>query len=331
MDIRLLNDTELLAHTKQLVSEERQLVTKLLHHLREVERRRLYSELGCASLFDYAVRVLKYSESQASRRISAMRLIKEIPEIEAKLRSGALSLSNLSQVSSFFREAKSLEPKRVIQKHEKLAVIAKLENKSTREAQRELLTLQPKAALPKERERIVSEEFSEVRFLMSEKLKAKLEEVRALLGPRGASLNYAELFEELSEIGLVTLKAKRFGKKRSCAAKPLTQVRAAPQTSQQVAKSHTVVAASQVNMKKNPRYIPTEMKHQIWQRDGGQCKECGTKRNLNFDHLKPVALGGCSTVENLRLLCFSCNQRAGIRSFGIEKMEKYSLEQRPCT
>ena len=221
MQIQLLKDSDLLAQTKQLVVQERQLVTKLLHHLREVERRRLYSELGYASLFEYAVKELKYSESQASRRIAAMRLIKEIPEVEAKLNSGALSLSNVSQVSSFFREAKNLDPRRIIHKKEKLAVIAKLENKSTRDAQKELLALQPKAALPKERERIVSEELSEVRFLMSEKLKAKLEDVRSLLGPKGASMSYAELFEELSDIGLTALKSKRFGKKASSAAEPV--------------------------------------------------------------------------------------------------------------
>ena len=245
-----------------------------------------------------------------------MRIIKEIPEVEAKLNSGALSLSNLSQVSSFFREAKSLDPKRVLQKPEKLAVIAKLENKSTREAQKELLNLQPKAALPKERERIVSEDFSEVRFLMSEKLKAKLEEVRSLLGPRGASMNYAELFEELSEIGLTALKEKRFGKKRM-------QVNTEPEKTPPVPKSSTAVSAPQVNKKKNSHYISRKIKYQVWNRDKGQCKVCGTKRNLNYDHLKPAAFGGKSILENLRLLCFSCNQRAGIRSFGVEKMEKH--------
>jgi len=102
MNLKHLRDDELLTVTKDLVQMERTTLTKILHHLREIERRKLYSDLGCASLFEYAVKHLQYSEGQAGRRIQAMRLIKEIPEIEQKIASGALSLSNISQAQSFF-------------------------------------------------------------------------------------------------------------------------------------------------------------------------------------------------------------------------------------
>src|SRR5690606_12598786 len=90
--------------TKQLVARERQLLTEVLHHLREVERRKLFSDLGYPSLFAYAVGELKYSEGQAGRRIQAMRLIRLLPEVEQQVAAGSLSLSNVSQAQSYFRE-----------------------------------------------------------------------------------------------------------------------------------------------------------------------------------------------------------------------------------
>ena len=109
MNLKSFKDKELLSQIKQLVKNEREVLTKILHHLREVERRKLFSDLGYQSLFEYTVKELKYSEGQAGRRIQAMRLIKEIPEVEKKIASGKLSLSNISQAQSYFREARKME------------------------------------------------------------------------------------------------------------------------------------------------------------------------------------------------------------------------------
>ena len=140
-NLRALRDAELLAQTKSLVQNERELVAAILRHLHEVERRRLFSELGYKSLFDYAVKELKYSEGQASRRIQAMRLLKELPQLEEKIETGALSLSNLSQAQSYFREAvKSAKP---VAQEEKLRILESLENKSARDELNALETNPP--------------------------------------------------------------------------------------------------------------------------------------------------------------------------------------------
>ncbi|PIU01351.1 MAG: hypothetical protein COT74_00410 [Bdellovibrionales bacterium CG10_big_fil_rev_8_21_14_0_10_45_34] len=46
----------------------------------------------------------------------------------------------------------------------------------------------------------------------------------------------------------------------------------------------------------------------------GKCSRCSSKGNLNVDHIKPVHIGGSSNIENLRLLCFHCNQARHINS-----------------
>ena len=152
-----LKDTELLTQIKSLVQSERDLLVKILHHLREIERRRLFSDLGYKSLFDYAIGELKYSEGQAGRRIQAMRLLKDLPELETKIATGALSLSNVQQAQTFFREVQASGPRRIVTPQEKLEILEKLENKSVRDAQKELLKINPAQALPKEKERVVTE------------------------------------------------------------------------------------------------------------------------------------------------------------------------------
>ena len=309
MNLYKITDSELLAQIKTFVQTERDLLVKILHHLREIERRRLFSDLGYKRLFDYAIGELKYSEGQAGRRIQAMRLLKVLPELETKIATGALSLSNVQQAQTFFREVQLAEPRRIITPQEKLEVLGKLENKSVRDAQKELHKINPVQALPKETERVVTETASEVCFLMSDKLKAKLEGVRSLLGVKGAMMTYAELFEAMSDLSLAALESKQFGKKRV----------------QDVAASEPKIQAldptSEVNSE-DPRYISKELKHRVWIRDKGVCKNCGSQRNLNYDHILPIALGGTTTFENLRLLCFHCNQRASAKIFGVHSQNE---------
>lgn len=106
MNLKSLSDQNLLENTSRLAQRERELTLEVLQHLREIERRMLFAKLSYSSLFEYAVKELRYSEGAAQRRISSMRLLKELPEIEAKVECGALSLCALSQARSFFRQEK---------------------------------------------------------------------------------------------------------------------------------------------------------------------------------------------------------------------------------
>lgn len=56
------------------------------------------------------------------------------------------------------------------------------------------------------------------------------------------------------------------------------------------------------------RIIPTEVKKEVWKRDGGKCVICGNTENLHFDHDLPFSKGGTSlTAKNIRLLCMKHN------------------------
>jgi len=77
----------------------------------------------------------------------------------------------------------------------------------------------------------------------------------------------------------------------------------------------------------NRRHIPAEVRRAVWKRDQGQCtfvssdgRRCESRSFLEFDHIDPVARGGKTTVERLRLRCRTHNQYEAEQSFGTEFM-----------
>lgn len=70
------------------------------------------------------------------------------------------------------------------------------------------------------------------------------------------------------------------------------------------------------------RYINTQTKKWIWQRDQSKCQNCGGKYALQLDHVLPYAKGGSNEVSNLRVLCRSCNLYTGIQKFGLSAMKR---------
>jgi hypothetical protein len=160
LNVRDLSDQELHQNTVNLAQHERQTTLEVLHHLREVERRSLFAVRAYSSLFEYVVSELKYSAGAAHRRIASMRLLKELPELEKKIESGVLNLSALSQAQSFFRHEKSSVA-------EKREVIKELENKSSKQVERELASrASHPALLYQEKIRSVSAEHSELKILI---------------------------------------------------------------------------------------------------------------------------------------------------------------------
>jgi hypothetical protein len=79
----------------------------------------------------------------------------------------------------------------------------------------------------------------------------------------------------------------------------------------------------------DPRHVPAAVKHDVWVRDGGRCafvsdkgRRCESRTRLQYDHVTPVARGGCATVNGMRLLCAAHNQHAAERVFGKRFMHE---------
>lgn len=139
-----------------------------------------------------------------------------------------------------------------------------------------------------------------VQFTLSREAHEKLKRVQALLGD---STDLAGVFEKGLDTLLSQLEKRKFG----AIDKPR---RPRPRKASA-----------------NPRYVPKHVRRSVWMRDGGRCTfvsdddhRCEERKHLQLDHVLPVALGGESTVDNLRLRCRGHNQYEAERAFGAEFM-----------
>jgi hypothetical protein len=70
------------------------------------------------------------------------------------------------------------------------------------------------------------------------------------------------------------------------------------------------------------RYIPAAVRRAVWARDDGRCAFKGTRGRcretafLEFHHVRPFAVGGQPTVDNIELRCRAHNQHEGRLFFG---------------
>lgn len=275
MNLKHLTDKALIADTKNLVQNELQYTTKILHHLKEIERRKLFSDLGHSSMIDYAVKELGYSHAAAGRRIQGARMLKQFPEIEDKIQNGTLSLSNINQAAGLFKNQNINDPDK------KRRILKKLENKTTREAEKILLEHSPITPLPRESQRLVTPEFTQLKINVAESTMKLLENAKALMGK--FSIN-DEFLKKLTEHALENITHKKF-KTRSTEQNPTL------------------------------RYITNQTKREVYEKSQGVCENCGSLFMLQIDHIEAFALGGRTEARNLRLLCFHCNQRARIRTY----------------
>lgn len=98
-----------------------------------------------------------------------------------------------------------------------------------------------------------------------------------------------------------------------------------PTTSSTVAAKVNSKTTVKVKIKRDPskKLSIAQIYREVWQRDGHCCTNCKSSYALEVDHILPRAAGGVSNLENLRLLCRNCNQRAAIEYFGATKMEQF--------
>ena len=97
--LKSVSDRKLLSSIRKLSDRERETVLSILVHLVEIERRRLYLEMGYSSLYEFCVKRLGYWEATAARRVSIARCIGRFPLAGRALFSGKVTLTNLALVT----------------------------------------------------------------------------------------------------------------------------------------------------------------------------------------------------------------------------------------
>jgi hypothetical protein len=199
----------------------------------------------------------------------------DFPELEKKIEQGKLTMTNVAMAALTFKN------ENITDKEVKKEILTKIENSTKKSCEKTLLLFSKEEPLPKEREKVLTTTVYGVNFNLSVGTMDKLRELRDLLAHKRLNQDQILNFAFSAAIDdLLNEKFKVNAKLSSPVAKPCTK-----------------------------RYIPAIVKKDVYLRDKGQCSKCKTKYKLEYDHITPYAQGGKSILSNLRLLCFSCNQR----------------------
>ena len=261
MNFRNLSTPVLLATTKIAVIEERKSLLKVLHLFREIERRRAYHPHS--SLYVLAIKEYGYSHHEANARITAMRLIRDVPEMENKIESGALCLTNAIQAQSYFRRAKVAKPERL-----KLAV--SFCNKTTREVEKAIARLEPE-----------KDKRADFRYSSDKRIRMSItiseEDYQA-----AQSLMHELRVKSVEEVFSILLKERKRND-------------ALALRSPDVKSRHIPAVTKKIVMKTNEKKCAYK--------NPATGEECTETHKLEFDHIHPFSKGGAHVTENLRLLC----------------------------
>ncbi|MFL5272116.1 MAG: HNH endonuclease, partial [Anaeromyxobacteraceae bacterium] len=181
--------------------------------------------------------------------------------------------------------------------------------------------LAPAPAAPRPPEvRAVSADAYSLRVTLDARLKADLDTLRSLLAHKVPNGDLAAVLREAVKCAI-----EKHGKRKG-AIEPSRTRKVQPSGDKATPSAPNAEPASRTQ--REP--IPLAVRREVWKRDGGRCAwrsadghVCGSTWKLELDHVVPAALGGPSTVENLRVHCRSHNMLAAERAFGRAHMEQF--------
>ncbi len=218
MDITQLTDDELLTQVKKSAANERLASAQLVQDLAEVDRRFLFAKFGFDSLFRFCVVKLKMSDAQAARRVNAARLLQSIPQLKVQIETGEVAVTAASQLHSYCkREARAGNP---VSSQKKNDLLEQIKSKSTRDVEKILAAKSSlPASLPKDREKTLTQEFTELRLIADCETMANVKRLREIWSHDAGSASLTELFKKMAKICVETFdpdkKAERATKRRA--------------------------------------------------------------------------------------------------------------------
>ncbi|HYJ31618.1 MAG TPA: hypothetical protein VE326_00190 [Candidatus Binatia bacterium] len=362
-----LSDAVLLRDFRGILARERGAAAMALAHIAEVDARKLYAPEGYSSMFAYCVEAMRLSEDAAAKRIHAARAARRFPVLFDAVAEGRLHLTAVCLIAPHLTPENVDELIETTTHRRAAEVRDSLAMKFPSDVSTPVSTIRPIAqhalkhvengsepgalfaesagaqpvtsssnptlgtnAAEAPREHAAEEHAlkhvvpvaASKRFLLQVALD---EHTHDRLRYAQALLSHSVSPQDLSRLILQALEAliEKTEKRRLGAPEP----RRAP--------AHKRAARSIARKPARNRYIPTGVRRAVWERDRGQCTfvsagghRCAERRFLEFDHVEPLARGGRSTVDGLRLRCRGHNQLEADRTFGAEFMNRKRANRR---
>ena len=338
MNLKILSDSELDAAAFIAAKSERAALVDVLKHLAEVDLRKSFSP-RFESIHAYVVEYLGYDPKSAWRRVNAMRLMRELPEITPSIADGKLDLTKMVLAQNHFRNemkenktsaradaSLSFFPdegrKAPLTKDEKLEILELVKNQTSREAEREFISKSSASDRLEKPDQVnpLAGDKNEVRVTLSDEDLLMIQELKGLLAHKIPNASISEVLSFGLREAITAIKREKSGenRKRRAARKP---VGSEAQTEVQFAMDEVTALRAE-----NTRRPSKALKIEVWKRAGGKCELCLSTFALEIDHHVPWARGGKTNLENARLLCRTCNQREAIKEFGRHTIRDQHIE-----
>lgn len=312
MNLKKLSRDELDQRFRSFAQKERDLLYEILQTLKEIDSRRLYLELGFPSLFAYLTEGIGYSEGSAQRRIDAARLLKEMPEVAERLRTGDLKLTQVALVQRAEREARRNELTLVAGKPTIYSVVDKrrlldsLQNKNHRESQQKVAAFFDLPPISETRVRAQADSSIRVELTLTQE---QADVVRQAQELESHSLSSQDLAEFLIYVSRRIVRQKAGMRNSGSAPIPAAARKTSPaetdggldkNSSDSKSKDSATVAAKSVSRALRKEILAEASCTYV---DGNTGRQCGSKWKLQTDHRTSQWAGGSNDPENLDALC----------------------------
>jgi hypothetical protein len=198
-EIRNLEDSILTSQLRNLVRSERKITAEIIEVIKEVDRRRLFLDLGFSSLYSFLVEDVGYTPAAAQRRIDAARIFRDLPEIKEELKEGHLNLTQVSILAQNLRQLKKQNPNRKVSPEQKREILNQVKNQSLQKTQvilSQKLDLEIKAH---DRKHYQKDESIRYESTFSKEEMAQLYRVREIISHRNPNPSLNELVSFLAD------------------------------------------------------------------------------------------------------------------------------------
>ena len=351
-----LSDTCLLDATAALVRQRDAQTALIVAHLAVIARRQAFRPLGYSSLYRYCVHELHLSEHSAYKHGWAVRFARRFPAVLEYLADGRVHLAGVCELARHMTTANAAELLAAATHRTRREIQEILAQRFPKQDLPTLVMAIPNAASPPEGTapgpsdaesqdvtpmscklapgRVLADDHTRVaggqsplgapatpriapvspgryavQLTLGQHAHDLLRRAQELLAHAQPGCDVADVLELALADLVQRLEQRKFGDTRT------------PRRSR--ASHHS-------------RHIPAEVKRQVAERDGKRCTfvseqgtRCLERAMLEYDHIRPVALGGRSTVENLRLRCRAHNQLEAELLYGTKLMEQ-KRQRRPA-
>jgi hypothetical protein len=315
-NVSAMADAVLVARLKELVGEEQRLCAVMLAHLGEVNARQLYLPAACSSMHAYCVKVLGMAEEVAFKRIRAARAARRFTAVFEAVADGRLNVSSVVLLAPHLTEANVT------------LLVAEASGRSKAEIEVVLARWAPKPDVPPRLDPVGEQTTLEVdpgppvdpgpvararrsvrplapeRFALQVTVDGETKEMlmraQALMRHQVPDGDLALVIKSALAALLDRIESRKLGKAKN--PRPAS--------------------------KSGGRYVPRAVRRAVVERDGERCsfvsgdgRRCDEKGFLELDHVVPVARGGESTVDGVRVLCRGHNQYEAKRVMGRDVVE----------